>query len=45
MSRKGVKINKGRTGPNIAGKPFKTSALVTTGVEVAGKLTQGPSIR
>lgn len=34
-------LSKGKRGPNISGKPFKTSALITTGVAVVGKLTLG----
>jgi hypothetical protein len=41
MARKGVSIIKGRVGPNVAGTPFRISALVTTGVAVVGKLTLG----
>lgn len=41
MSLVGVKIKKGRTGPNISGKPFKTSGIITTGVAVAGMLDLG----
>lgn len=41
MSRKGVIITEGTPGPNVAGKPFQTSALLTTGVAIAGKLSLG----
>jgi hypothetical protein len=41
MARKGVIIRKGKIGPSVAGKPFKTSALIMNGIAVAGKLTLG----
>lgn len=45
MSQIGVNIDKGKMGPNIAGKPFRQSSLVTTGVAVVGKLTLGTVYR
>ena len=36
MSTKGVLISKGKVGANISGQPFRTSALLTTGIAVAG---------
>lgn len=41
MARKGVDIKKGKRGANVAGKPFKTTALMMTGMAVAGKLVLG----
>lgn len=41
MARRRIVMSKGTRGANIAGEPFKVSALITTGVAVSGKLALG----
>lgn len=42
---KGVVIDRGSIGANVAGKPFKTSGLITTGVAVSGGLALGDTYK